>query len=583
MLAVGLALAVGCKDKKAGAPSASTPGPGAGSEGATAPPSGAAANTPPPTAAGSAVEALAVVNDCPKSLGGTEKVARTIQKACGPIIVTETLTIDGSLTLEAGVVLKFQPDAELVVGYHGPAKLIVQGGDAPAERVVFTSAGDQAAGVWRGVTLRDGAARSRITGLDIEYAGPPDGAAISLHDAVDITFTSSTIKHAKQVGLIARGTSSFAQLSGIRLEDTGKVAMSVEAATVGTIGAGNTFPADSFVEIRGGTVAVDATWRNPGAPYHVNGTVYVEAANTATLTITDATLKFATDAELAIGYRARGKLVITGPALLTSIDGTPGTWPGLRIHDSGDATIAGATFSSGGTADGGALTVRRDGKLTLGAVTFKDNKIGLWVDDLAKITAPGPLTFTGNERAAHLWPTGLGALTGANVYGDGQIIEVAGGDLHADTTWLTQPKAAVQILGDISTDGSYTLTISAGGTYQWKADTGLTIGYRAPGTLKIAGRADAPVTFAALVKGEPWKGIDLNDSARSIVLSHLALSDVDGDGGVLARKGVTGKLDHVSCARCAATVAPACGAKLETTAVTAGAETKLAIKPPTGC
>jgi hypothetical protein len=193
------------------------------------------------------------------------------------------------------------------------------------------------------------------------------------------------------------------------------------------------------------------------------------------------------------------------------------------------------------------------------------------------------LTFRGNERAAHLSATGLGALTAANVYGDGQIIDVVGGDLHADTTWLPQANASVQLLGDINVDGSFTLTIR-GGTYQWKPDTGMRIGYIAPGSLKIVGKASAPVTFTSVIEGEAWKGIDLNNRARAIELTYLDLADVGGDAGVLGKPNVAGKLDHVTCARCAATFAPACGAKLETSAtVTAGLQTKLAIKQPTGC
>jgi len=579
MLAAGLTL-TGCKAKKTDAPATGSAGAPAGSTSAGSAPATAA----PATAAGGAVQDLPIVTDCPKSLGGTEKVARTIKKACGPITVTETLVIDGSLTLEAGVVLKFQPDTELVVGYHGAAKLIIQGGDAPDQRVLLTSAGDQAAGVWKGISLDEGADRSQITGLDLEYAGAPDGAALRLHDVTDVTLTKSTIKHAKTHGIATRGKVTFAQCAGNELDDVGKLAISVEPSTVGSLGSGHKLGPDAVIEIREGTVDSDATWPNLGVPYQISATVYVESQGAMALTIAGATLVFATDAELIVGYHARGKLKITGPAVLTSIDGKPGTWRGLRIDDRGEATIEGATFSSGGSADSGVLTVKRSGKVTLGEVTFKDNTRGLWVDDQGGLTAPKPLTFRGNERAAHLSATGLGALTAANVYDDGQIIEIVGGELRADTTWLTQAKAAVQVLDDVMVEGGFTLTISAGGTYLWKPGTGVTVGYHGPGSLKIAGRADAPVVLGTQVKGEPWKGIDLDTSARSTELAHVQLADVGGEAGVIAKNGAAGKLDHVSCARCAATVAPACGAKLDTSAaVTAGAETKVAIVKPTGC
>jgi hypothetical protein len=572
---LGLALVPGCK-KKGDAPAA---GSGASTSSTSA---GSAA---PATAAGGEVQALPVVTDCPKSLGGTEKVARTITKACGPITVTETLTVDGSLTLEAGAVLKFQPDTGLVIGYHGPAKLIVKGGEAPDQRVVLTSAGDQAPGVWTGVTLDDGADRSQITGLDIQYAGQTGGAALALRDAVDIVLTKSSISHAKEVGVSTQGKSAFAQFAANRFDDIGRAALAVDPGVVDKLAAGNTFAKDAFIEVRGGSLTGDATWKNVGAPFHVIGSVYAETATgPASLTIAFATLAFAPDAELAVGYHSRGKLRITGTSVLTSLDGKPGTWPGVRIYDGGEATIETATITSGGDDHLGAVAVKRGGKLTLGEVAFKDNKLALSADEGSTLAAAKPLTFAGNALAARLSPTALGALTAANVFGDGDVIEVSPGALAATTTWLTQPKVQVHVMGDVAVEGDFTLTVAAGGTYLWKGGAGLSVAYHGGGTLKVAGTEAAPVVFGALVAGEPWTGIRLDEGARNVELTHLELADVGGDAGVIATRSAVGKLDHVRCARCAATVAPACGAKLDTaTAVTAGASTPVAIKKATGC
>lgn len=575
MFVLGLALVPGCKKKgdapAAGSGSSSSPAPGA--------PAATAA-----TAAGGEVQALPVVTDCPKSLGGTEKVARTITKACGPITVTETLTVDGSLTLEAGAVLKFQPDTGLVIGYHGPAKLIVKGGETPDQRVVLTSAGDQAPGVWAGVTLDDGADRSQLTGLDIQYAGQTGGAALTLRDAVDIVFTKSSVAHAKEVGVATQGKAAFAQFAANRFDDIGRAALAVDPGVVDKLAAGNTFAKDAFIEVRGGSLTGDATWKNVGAPFHVIGSVYTETASgPASLTLAFATLVFAPDAELGVGYHSRGKLRITGTSVLTSLDGKPGTWPGVRIYDGGEATIETATITSGGDDQLGAVAVKRGGKLTLGDVAFKDNKLGLSAEDQSTLAAPKPLTFAGNELAARLSPTALGALTAANGFGDADVIEVTAGNVRATTTWLTQPKVKVHVMGDVAVEGDFTLTVAAGGTYLWKGGTGLSVAYHGGGTLKVAGTEAAPVTFGALVPAEPWTGIRLDEGAKNVELTHLQLADVSGDAGIVATRSALGKLDHVTCARCAATVAPACGAKLDTAGATAGEKTAVAIKKPTGC
>jgi hypothetical protein len=588
--AAGLAIAPGCKKKEtaASAPaagSAANGGNGGNAAGVGSP--GSAGAAPVTTAAGGAVTDLPVVADCPKSLGGSEKVARTIKKACGPIVVTSNYVIAGTLTLEAGVVLKFQPGTDLEVGYGAPgAKLVIQGGDAPDQRVVFTTAGDQAAGVWKGVWLYDGAARSSITGLDVAYAGEDGNAAFTIKDAPDVTFTKSTIKHAKDVGLTALGKSTFAAFTANTFDDIGKIALAVEPTTVGTLAPGNTFGKDAFIQVAGGKLERDATWKNVGAPYHVIDEVNVNTASTpTTLTLTDVTLVFPNNSEVAIGYGGKGKLIVTGPAVFTSADGKPGSWKGVRIYDTGDATIDNATFIGGGSDDGtGALMVKGGGKLALGTATFKDNKVGLWADPGATVLAPKPLTFSGNTTAAHLAPPAFGGLSGANVYDDGAVIEVSGGKLTADTTWALQPKAKVAVLEELQINDGHTLTIAAGTNLAFKSGIELAVGYGGVGTLKAIGKADAPITVGALDKDAPWNGIKLYDQARAVELTNVTISGV-GDGfGVTAKSGSVGKLDHVSCAACAATIAPECGAKVDTaTAVTAGAGTKLAIKKPDGC
>src|SRR5213076_203801 len=121
------------------------------------------------TAEGAAIAELPVIADCPRSLGGNEKVARTIRKECGPITITRSYFVDGSLTLEAGVVLKFQDRADLHVGMSGPAKLFVRG--TASDPVIMTGAGDAFPGAWPGVELHPGARSSQISGLVIENAG----------------------------------------------------------------------------------------------------------------------------------------------------------------------------------------------------------------------------------------------------------------------------------------------------------------------------------------------------------------------------------------------------------------------------
>src|SRR5262249_13661872 len=134
----------------------------------SAPPSRGAAAAPAATASGGEESSAATVTGCPKSLAGAESVNRVITRECGVVLVSDDYHLNnGDLTLEAGATLAFKEGTSLNIGYNDTAKLIVRGtAEAP---VRFTSAGDRAPGVWRGVRLYDHADRSTIDHLIVEY------------------------------------------------------------------------------------------------------------------------------------------------------------------------------------------------------------------------------------------------------------------------------------------------------------------------------------------------------------------------------------------------------------------------------
>ena len=151
------------------------------------------------SAAGAGVAGTGRVTECPKSLGGTDKLHRVISRDCGAVPVTEDYYVDaGSLTLEAGASLSFKDGAGLYIGYYEPAQLIVQGtAEAP---VVLTAAGDKAPGSWRGVSLNGHADRSAIEHLVIEYAGNDESALFV--DAEEVSLKGLKLRESKGTGLL---------------------------------------------------------------------------------------------------------------------------------------------------------------------------------------------------------------------------------------------------------------------------------------------------------------------------------------------------------------------------------------------
>jgi hypothetical protein len=573
-LAAGLALAAGCK-KKPDAKAQAAATIDAGNAGAA----GAAGTEATMTAAGGEVGALTAVNDCPKSLAGQEKVARTIKKECGPIVVTETYTVDGTLTLEAGAVLKFQRGAALTVGYYGPAKLIVKGTEK--EPVTFTSAADAVPGEWTGVRLHDGASRSSIDYLVLEWAGDSDRGALFV-DAEDVTFTHSIIRNAKEMGVRGGDKASFAAFTGNTFDKAGKIAVSVAPPAVGQLGAGNTFIGDGFVEVRHGTVAESAKWQNVGAPFHIIEPVNVDGKNgRATLEIAAGTdLRFAPDAELIVGYYQLGAVKIAGtreqPVKLSGLEKKLDGWKGVIVHDSGEGSVENASFESGGSADDrGALAVTR-GKLTVKDCVFRGNKLALSVAKEAKAFSGDGLSFEGNTLAVLTTAESFAGLGEHNTYAADQGIELRGGNVAKDATWNLQPGTTVLVSEDLAIDKAI-LRVAAGSQFAAKEGVKWTVGYYGEASLKLNGTPEKPIKMrGARDEKESWDGILLHENTRDAVLENVQLENVGGEAGVTVKDG-RAKIKKLGCNGCAATLSWTCKAKVESADVTGKTIA------PTGC
>lgn len=577
-----LVVAAGCKKKPAEDKAA---GSASGAASASASASGAtpagSAGSAVQTAEGGAVAALPVVTDCPKSLAGTEAVARTIKKECGPIQVTADYTVEGSLTLEAGAILKFADNAELGVGYNKPAKIFVKGTDK--EPVTMTSAGDSAPGIWHGLRLYEHAARSQIEGLVLENAGDSKGAIVV--DAKDVSLKGSTIRNAKEIGLQIGRDASFAALSGNTFDKAGKIAITTRAPAVASIGP-NKFDEGAFIQIEGGTVDENAKWANPGAPFVVIDEVSVEGKNgRCTLEIAAGTELRFKDTSFNVGYNRDGTLVVAGtpeqPVVFTAAeDKTPGAWHGLYVYEHGEARITGAAFSfaGGGTNDRGALYVN-DGALSLAKSSFKDNKRGVNLKRKTKLKALEGTTFSASaEPALALEADLVGAIGAGNTFDKDAHIEIAGGRIEHSATWQPQT-VAYDVASELQVEKA-TLTLAPGVELAF-ADEELTVGYNNDSTLKAIGTKDKPIKLRALRDDATWKGLRLYGHAVNSELAFVHVAQTSGDAGIIVERDAVAKLSDVACAKCAnAAVTSKCGAKLTATNIKADAGTpKGELKP----
>jgi hypothetical protein len=581
LFALTLATAAACGKKKEEPPAAPTAAPGPAPAPTPATPASGGSAAPTPTAAGAEVKEAPKVTECPKSLAGAETVHRTITKECGRITVTEDYYVDGgSLTLEAGAVLQFKADTSISVGYNAPGKLIVKGtAEAP---VTFTSGADAAPGVWEGVFLRDGADRSSVEGLVVEFAGQEGSQAVMIQ-AEDVVWKSSIVRDSKGGGMVVREGGRVKDFTGNTFDRTAAAPLAVEPEAVGGIGTGNKFPKDTAIDVTAGPIDQAIVW-NPGVPLRVVGQVMIEGDKVkGTLEIAPGTeLRFGPEGRFTVGYNNAGSLKAVGtkeaPITFTTASAKEkASWPPLGIFDKGEGTFDHGVFEYGGTEEKGVLAV--SGKLSVTNCLFRENAAGVQLTEQAKLVALDGSTFEKNTAyAISAFPVHLGAL-GANSYDARSRIRVGRGTLNETQTWKAQA-TVVELQEQVLVEGKNVLTIEAGAQFEVRDSVELSVGYGDAASLRLLGTAEKPVVFAG-VRHEPgaWKGIVLYDNSRDCVFDNVVVKDAVK--GLDFRGPATGKVTGMVCANCSeAALSYACDSKVEVKAVKAeGGAAKGELKP----
>lgn len=587
-LIVVLAAAGGCKKKSTEGAGTSTGaasggGGGTGASGTGAGGTGGAGGTQ--TATTESMGPLEPVNECPPALKDTDKgLQRTIPAGCATSVEGEYY-VEGELIVEAGATLRFKPDAAMYIGYGGPAKLVVRGTkDKP---VTFTSGGDAAAGVWKGVHIYPRAPRSELTGVVIEHAN------IALwSEAPDLTVKDSTIRNAKELGVKIDEQATLAAFTGNTFDKAGDLAMTVPPAALAGLGA-NTFAPDAVIQLRGGTAKKSATWANPGAPFQVTGEVYVDGdPGKATVEVAAGNrFRFEGSGALYVGYGADGELNVKGTkdapvAFVSAGDAQPGAWErGIIVYQRGVLGLDYAMVQHGGVEARGAVRAE-GGKLSITNSIIKDNVVGVSLDDGSELKAFDMNETGGNKDAALvIHPRHLGALGATNKYAAGDKILVHGGDAEKTATWALQGGADIVVDGELYIHGG-TVTIPAGATYSFAEGGALYVGYNKEGALVVQGAKDQPVTFKGVRDDAgTWKGVELYGRASGSALENLVVKNAGGGGGIRVSGGQASvKVDGLTCTKCEeAALRWDCGSKVTQSGVKGDGGTAKGALAPEGC
>ncbi len=548
---------------------------------------GAGAGASNANAAGDEVVPVGAITECPKSLGGSEKQHRVISRDCGVVPVTEDLAIDGgSLTLEAGASLAFKDGAGLTVGYNESAKLIIKGtAEAP---VVFTSAGDKTAGVWRGVTLHEKATRSKLQGLVIEYAGAGDEAALKVY-AADVVLEGSAIRESK-TGLTVVDDGGFAGFTGNEFKKIGRpAAIEVRASAVGGLGPGNRFDGGAYVLVQGGSVRKSAKWQLVGAPLVIAEDIGIDGdkgQKTVLELVPGSELKFTEDGAFNLGYYENAALLAKGtaeaPVTFTAHEKRQaGAWAGIKVHAQGELTLEHAALEFGGKGDAGVIDLN-EGTLSLTASTLRGDAVGVLANPNSKILAFADNKFVATPLAVKIPASLVGSLGEGNAFDRDAKIKVEGNQVTGKVVWRVQG-VPLELTSDIAVEGE--LTLDAGLALLAGPETGFTVGYYGTAALLVKGTTAAPVTIgpADPAKGT-WMGIVLHEKSTGNTFENLVMTGASNANAIDVKARTNAKLSSVTCSKCAgAVVGWECGATVTSSQVLAADGTPKIDAKPDGC
>jgi len=290
-----------------------------------------------------------------------------------PFHMTDSLyvgsnTPSASLTLEAGVELRFDGSRRFEIGYLGrPADIWISGtADNP---VVLTSDDDGGAGSWYGLMIgRDVIAD--LAGFEIHDAGysssqpgslhVQSGATVTASDCLitkngnhaiymdstgsyptSLSLTSCTLANTHAVhSVTGAGDALFLtnspdhdlSLQDVRIygADGFPIRLHPEQmpAVPGDLDSDLTGNGDDRIYVYGGTVGTDGSWEAASVPWYLSGYVYIQGNNAPEIDVGAAEIQL--ESGLLVGTTNLGELISDG-TLFTSAETSPasGDWCGL--------------------------------------------------------------------------------------------------------------------------------------------------------------------------------------------------------------------------------------------------------------
>jgi len=438
--------------------------------------------------------------------------------------VPETLVVRAGATLSIGpgVTISFAESVGLVVGDESGGAIVAEG--TPDAPVTLTSL-DGEGSWWNGVVVEAGATNAVFRHAVFDRAGATDagpvreGAALRVSSQAEVV--DSTFRGSLGYGVRFDDGASAVAFSGNSFADNDAEMVSIFGNHVGSLGGRLQAAVGDAVRVQGDTIEASATWGDIGAPYRIVDDLRVGGEESPTLTIEPGVvLRFAAQASLTVGQNGPGAIVARGTQqeriVFTSDDDTPapGDWEGVQI-ESGTADFLGVDFRYAGDAQFDTSVATQAGLAVLGGEVsledcglFDHDFVGLRVGPDGRLSRFVGNRFEGNvESPLRVSVEALGSLSGANVFDQGDVIQVDGGTVSQTATW-SDVGAPYRIQDDVYVEGGSepVLTLEPGVELRLARDVSVVLGFDQPGRIEAVTVNDDPIVFTSGSMSPPAPG-----------------------------------------------------------------------------
>jgi len=482
-----------------------------------------------------------------------------------PHVVEGRLPVGGpggvTLTFEPGVTVLFRPNSGLDFGLGGAGTLVANGTSAPIVLRGMTDVGSH----WDGLTFR-GPGQAEVRHTTLRDCGGTFGmplACVTLRDsgggpAPTILIDEVLIRGGDGSGVALEGQARFAAGSqGLSVENMLGVVATVPVSAAAGFPLGGSIGGNGTNEIwlrdtlhtSGDMLAVSTTWGNPGVPWHLYKTVFIEGPQAPILTIAaGSTLIFEYATGFVVGKGAPGGLQIGGAAGAWVVLKSEAqySWGGLQFWSQAlPSSVTRTELRRCGSGNGGCVFMTTD--VGQGAPAPVLDSVTILSPDGLGVVALRYGRFGAGSRALRitggsgypmmLWTGAAATIPSGSFTGNAQdVILITAEDVLDSMTWSNPgvPFGIVHLL--VAHQNNPVLTLQPGVVLKFNQYGDLQVGVGSPGGLRALGTDQAPVTFTSyspVAYPGFWNGLVIGPMAdASTLLDHVTVDDAGAFDGV---------------------------------------------------